>query len=38
MVENDLKRFRNLMNKDGSAKTECGIHTEISEEDLNIKK
>ena len=22
-------RFQNLKNKDGSAKTECGIHTEI---------
>jgi len=29
-------RFQNLVNKDGSAKTECGIHTEISK-DLNIK-
>jgi len=31
-------RFQNLVNKDGSAKTECGIHTEISTENLNIKK
>jgi phosphoadenosine phosphosulfate reductase len=31
-------RFQNLVNKDGSAKTECGIHTEIKAEDLNIKK
>jgi len=30
-------RFQNLVNKDGSAKTECGIHTEISGQDLNIK-
>eukprot|EP01041_Mallomonas_annulata_P006465 gene6465-13058_t len=30
-------RFQNLVNKDGSAKTECGIHTEISK-DLNLKK
>ena len=30
-------RFQNLVNKDGSAKTECGIHTEIST-DLNIKQ
>ena len=30
-------RFQNLINKDGSAKTECGIHTEIST-DLNLKK
>mmetsp|Transcript_24038 Transcript_24038/g.26306 ORF Transcript_24038/g.26306 Transcript_24038/m.26306 type:complete len:301 (-) Transcript_24038:260-1162(-) len=30
-------RFQNLVNKDGSAKTECGIHTEIST-DLNLKK
>lgn len=30
-------RFQNLVNKDGSAKTECGIHTEISGKDLNIK-
>jgi phosphoadenosine phosphosulfate reductase len=30
-------RFQNLVNKDGSAKTECGIHTEISK-DLAIKK
>jgi hypothetical protein len=22
-------RFQNLKNKDGSAKTECGIHTDI---------
>lgn len=29
-------RFQNLVNKDGSAKTECGIHTEISK-DLNLK-
>eukprot|EP01038_Epipyxis_sp_PR26KG_P011202 gene11202-15023_t len=29
-------RFQNLVNKDGTAKTECGIHTEIST-DLNIK-
>jgi len=29
-------RFQNLVNKDGSAKTECGIHTEISK-DLTIK-
>mmetsp|Transcript_695 Transcript_695/g.1185 ORF Transcript_695/g.1185 Transcript_695/m.1185 type:complete len:291 (-) Transcript_695:91-963(-) len=31
-------RFQNLVNKDGSAKTECGIHTEIKADDLNIKK
>lgn len=31
-------RFQNLVNKDGSAKTECGIHTEIKSEDLSIKK
>lgn len=31
-------RFQNLLNKDGSAKTECGIHTEIKSDDLNIKK
>jgi len=31
-------RFQNLVNKDGSAKTECGIHTEINKDDLNIKK
>jgi phosphoadenosine phosphosulfate reductase len=31
-------RFQNLVNKDGSAKTECGIHTEISTDNLNIKK
>lgn len=30
-------RFQNLVNKDGTAKTECGIHTEISK-DLNIKE
>ena len=30
-------RFQNLVNKDGSAKTECGIHTEIKSNDLNIK-
>lgn len=30
-------RFQNLVNKDGSAKTECGIHTEIST-DLKIKE
>ena len=29
-------RFQNLSNKDGSAKTECGIHTEISTSDLNM--
>ena len=29
-------RFQNLVNKDGSAKTECGIHTEIST-DLKMK-
>jgi phosphoadenosine phosphosulfate reductase len=29
-------RFQNLVNKDGSAKTECGIHTEIGK-DLSIK-
>jgi hypothetical protein len=26
------------VNKDGTAKTECGIHTEIKADDLNIKK
>lgn len=31
-------RFQNLVNKDGSAKTECGIHTEIKSDDLSIKK
>ena len=31
-------RFQNLVNKDGSAKTECGIHTEIKASDLNIKQ
>jgi phosphoadenosine phosphosulfate reductase len=31
-------RFQNLVNKDGSAKTECGIHTEIKADDLNLKK
>ena len=31
-------RFQNLQNKDGSAKTECGIHTEIKADDLAIKK
>lgn len=31
-------RFQNLVNKDGSVKTECGIHTEIKADDLNIKK
>jgi len=31
-------RFQNLVNKDGSAKTECGIHTEIKAEDLSVKK
>lgn len=31
-------RFQNLVNKDGSSKTECGIHTEIKSDDLNIKK
>lgn len=31
-------RFQNLVNKDGSAKTECGIHSEIKAEDLSIKK
>ena len=30
-------RFQNLVNKDGSAKTECGIHTSISTE-LKIKE
>lgn len=30
-------RFQNLVNKDGSAKTECGIHTEIKADDLNLK-
>lgn len=30
-------RFQNLVNKDGSAKTECGIHTAISNNDLSIK-
>ena len=29
-------RFQNLVNKDGSAKTECGIHTQMGS-DLNIK-
>lgn len=31
-------RFQNLQNKDGSKKTECGIHTEIKSDDLNIKE
>ena len=31
-------RFQNLQNKDGSAKTECGIHSEIKADDLSIKK
>ena len=31
-------RFQNLQNKDGTAKTECGIHTEIKSENLEIKK
>lgn len=31
-------RFQNLVNKDGSAKTECGIHSEIKADDLSIKK
>jgi phosphoadenosine phosphosulfate reductase len=31
-------RFQNLVNKDGTAKTECGIHTEIRRDDLSIKK
>jgi len=31
-------RFQNLVNKDGSAKTECGIHTEIKADNLNLKK
>jgi hypothetical protein len=31
-------RFQNLVNKDGSAKTECGIHTEIKADDLSMKK
>lgn len=30
-------RFQNLMNKDGSKKTECGIHTEITSEGLKAK-
>jgi phosphoadenosine phosphosulfate reductase len=30
-------RFQNLVNKDGSAKTECGIHTEINAKDLSLK-
>ena len=30
-------RFQNLVNKDGSAKTECGIHTEIKSDDLKMK-
>lgn len=30
-------RFQNLVNKDGSAKTECGIHSEIKADDLSIK-
>jgi phosphoadenosine phosphosulfate reductase len=30
-------RFQNLINKDGSSKTECGIHTEIKA-DLSMKK
>lgn len=30
-------RFQNLVNKDGTPKTECGIHTEISNQDLSIK-
>lgn len=29
-------RFQNLVNKDGTSKTECGIHTEIGK-DLNLK-
>ena len=31
-------RFQNLVNKDGSKKTECGIHSEIKADDLSIKK
>jgi len=31
-------RFQNLVNKDGSSKTECGIHTEIKADDLSMKK
>jgi len=31
-------RFQNLVNKDGTAKTECGIHTEIKADNLEIKK
>lgn len=30
-------RFQNLLNKDGTVKTECGIHSKISNSDLNIK-
>jgi len=30
-------RFQNLVNKDGSSKTECGIHTEIKT-DLSLKE
>lgn len=30
-------RFQNLVNKDGTAKTECGIHTEINAKDLSLK-
>ena len=31
-------RFQNLVNKDGTAKTECGIHTEIKADDLSVKQ
>jgi phosphoadenosine phosphosulfate reductase len=31
-------RFQNLVKKDGTAKTECGIHSEIKADDLSIKK
>jgi phosphoadenosine phosphosulfate reductase len=30
-------RFQNLVTKEGKTKTECGIHTKISQDSLTLK-